>query len=83
MQDVCITAWPDNAKSDIVFKIVDICGSDSTDGIPCATPYDIKVDRYAGRTITNSEENPTGDTVPVKMNWFFQKYWANVSNGYH
>lgn len=78
MQDVCISTWPEGAKTDIVFKVTDICGSNSTDGIPCATPSDIKVDRYAGQAITNSKENSQGDTVPVKIRWFFMKCWANV-----
>lgn len=36
MQEVCISFWKDNGKSDMMLKVTDIC-----DPADCATPADI------------------------------------------
>lgn len=56
MQDVCISFWKEDGRSDMILKVTDIC-----DPADCATPADIKVDRtkiqimegFAGRPLAS------------------------------
>ena len=81
MQDVCISFWKEDGKSDMMLKVTDIC-----DPADCATPADIKVDRskvsiMEGMTAKPLETYPqlTGDEFPEKTWWFFVKCWANTA----
>lgn len=79
MQDVCISFWKENGKSDMMLKVTDIC-----DPAECATPADIKVDRSKVRIMEKPGGTPigqfqvTGDEFPEKTWWFFVKCWADV-----
>lgn len=80
MQEVRISFWKDNGKSDMMLKVTDIC-----DPADCATPADIKVDRtkvrvmegLTGKLITAYPE-VLGDEYLEKTWWFFVKCWADV-----
>lgn len=75
MQEVCISFWKDNGKSDMMLKVTDIC-----DPADCATPADIKVDRtkvrvmegLTGKLIT-AYPKVLSNEYPEKTWWFFVK----------
>lgn len=80
MQDVCISFWKEDGKSDMMLKLTDIC-----DPADCATPADIKVDRSKVSIMEGMTARPlatypelTGDEFPEKTWWFFVKCWADV-----
>ncbi|KAI9672326.1 MAG: hypothetical protein M1817_003348 [Caeruleum heppii] len=78
MQDVCISFWREDGSADMMLKVTDICGSESADGVPLATPNDLKIDRGKTDPIFNLKGNlPQGDTYPEKVWWFFTKCWAD------
>ena len=85
MQDVCISFWKEDGKSDMILKVTDICSIDPKDLARCATPADIKIDRVkvqimeglAG-TPLSSHPQLTGNQYPEKPWWFFTKCWADV-----
>lgn len=85
MQDVCISFWKEDGKSDMILKVTDICSTDPNDPTHCATPADIKVDRskvavMEGMTAKRLSSYPelTGSQFPEKTWWFFTKCWADV-----
>lgn len=80
MQDVCISFWKEDGKSDMMVKVTDIC-----DPAECVTPADIKVVRTKVQTMEGLTGKPlsaqpqlTGDQFPEKTWWFFTKCWADV-----
>ncbi|KAI9801885.1 MAG: hypothetical protein M1833_002199 [Piccolia ochrophora] len=77
MQDVCISFWTENGKSDMMLKVTDICTSDSGDGVPCMTPQDIKIERTKSKIIYGLNYVPQIDTYPEKVWWFFMKCWGD------
>lgn len=82
MQDVCISFWREDGRSDMMLKVTDICSTDPNDPTHCASPVDIKVDRTKANimTKTNNLNDPTlqGDEYPEKVWWFFMKCWDDV-----
>ncbi|MCJ1251247.1 hypothetical protein MMC30_008478 [Trapelia coarctata] len=78
-QDVCISFWREDGRSDMMLKVTDICSTDKNDPTHCATPADIKVDRTKANimTKTNNMNDPTlaGDGYKYKVWWFFMKCW--------
>lgn len=45
MQDVCISFWQQEGKSDMVLKVTDLCSTDPNDPNHCANPGEMKIDR--------------------------------------
>jgi len=82
MQDVCISFWREDGRSDMMLKVTDICSTDPNDPTHCASPVDIKVDRTKANimTKTNNLKDPSlqGDEYPEKVWWFFMKCWDDV-----
>ncbi|MCJ1477098.1 hypothetical protein MMC13_005769 [Lambiella insularis] len=81
MQDVCISFWEQNGKSDMMLKVTDICSTDPNDPTHCATPSDIKIDRTKAMIMEgiNDASDPrlTGNAYPEPIWWFFTKCWAD------
>ena len=79
MQDVCISFWKPDGKSDMMLKVTDICSTDPSDPTHCATPADIKIDRAKAKIMEGLPSDPPGDQYPEEVWWFFTKCWADVS----
>ena len=85
MQDVCISFWKADGKSDMILKVTDICSTDPNDPSHCATPGDIKIDRGKAKVMEGFGAQPDksvpqiqGSEYPEKTYWFFAKCWADV-----
>ncbi|KAI9795471.1 MAG: hypothetical protein M1833_007001 [Piccolia ochrophora] len=68
MQDLCISFWREDFKPDMLLKVTDVCTSDSDDGVPCATPHDIKIDRIKAEILYGLEKPQQGNKYPEKAN---------------
>ena len=79
MQDVCISFWQKNGKSDMMLKVTDICSTDPSDPTYCAGPADIKIDRTKAKILYGLNEAPQGNQYPEPVWWFFMKCWDDVS----
>lgn len=75
MQDVCISFWKEDGTSDMMLKVTDICSTDPSDPMHCATPADIKVDRNKVKIMEGATDDSEyqGDQYPEKTWWFFMK----------
>lgn len=85
MQDVCISFWRDNGTEEMMLKVTDICSTDPNEPSYCATPADIKVNRYKAATMQHLGGRPIetypeimDDRFPQKTWWLFVKCWADV-----
>ena len=81
MQDVCIAIWrqhPATANNDMMFKVTDICGAESADGVPLKTPMDLKVDRRKAAQLFNIPI-PQGNNFGTPIWWWFMKCFDDVS----
>lgn len=86
MQDVCISFWSTDWKTDMILKVTDICSTDPSDPTHCETPDDLKIDRSKAKVWSGSGHIPTqnaqdvqGDQFGKPAVWFFMKCWAEVS----
>ena len=78
MQDVCISFWEENGKSDMMLKVTDICSTDPSDPTYCADPTEMKIDRTKAKIMYGLDSDPEGDSWPQPIWWFFTKCWADV-----
>ena len=79
MQDVCISFWKQDGKSDMMLKVTDICSTDPSSPTYCASPSDIKIDRTKAKIVYGLGDVPKGNEYPEPVWWFFMKCWDDVS----
>lgn len=58
MQNVCISFWKEDGKSDMILKITNICNNDPKDPTHCATPADVKIDRVKAQIMEGLAGTP-------------------------
>ena len=74
-QDVCISFWREDGRSDMMLKVTDICSTDANDPTHCTTPNDIKIDRSKAKVMEKISGVPTGDTYPEQVWWYVCFFW--------
>lgn len=63
-----------------MLKVTDICTSDSSDGVPCEDPMNIKVDRAKVAQLYNIPLSQVkGDRFDQPVWWWFMKCRDDVS----